>query len=111
MHVIYLGAKMSIYPMQKVEITLLLVKKVSIYKKYTHFSDVFSKKFAAVLPKRSDINEHVIDLKPSEQLPYKPIYSLGLIELKTFKTCIKTNLANGFIRSSKFLAGAPILFV
>ena len=44
------------------------------------------------------------------QLPYGPIYNLGPVELETLKTYIKTNLANGFIRSSKFPAGAPIFF-
>ena len=32
------------------------------------------------------------------------------MELETLKTYIETNLANGFIRFSKSLAGAPILF-
>ncbi len=39
-----------------------------------------------------------------------PIYSLGPVELKTFKAYIKNNLANSFIKSSKSPAGAPILF-
>ena len=44
------------------------------------------------------------------QLLYGFIYSLGAMELKTLKTYIEKNLANGFIRSSKSSAGAPILF-
>ena len=46
-----------------------------------------------------------------KQPPYRPIYSLGLVELETLKTYIETNLANGFIRPSKSPASAPILFV
>ena len=39
-----------------------------------------------------------------------PIYSLGLVELETLKTYIKTHLKIGFIQLSKFFAGALILF-
>lgn len=77
--------------------TLLLAKKISIPQKYTDFLDVFFKKFAIILPNYLDINKHVINLELRKQLLYKPIYCLDLIELKTFKTYIKTNLANGFI--------------
>ena len=50
-------------------------------------------------------------MKKSKQLPYRPINSLGPVELKTFKSYIKTNLANGFIWTLKLLEGAPILFI
>ena len=76
---------------------MLLVEEVSVPKKYADFSDVFSKESVAVLFKRLDINKHAINLEPCKQLPYKPIYSLGPVEFKTFKTYIKTNLGNGFI--------------
>ena len=56
------------------------------------------------------MNEHAIKLEEGKQLSFRPIYSLGPVELKTLKTYIKTNLANGFIRPSKSLARAPILF-
>ena len=56
------------------------------------------------------MNEHLIKLEEDKQPSFGPIYSLGPVELETLKTYIKTNLANGFIRPSKFLAGAPILF-
>lgn len=36
---------------------------------------------------------------------------LGPVELETFETYIKTNLANGFIRPSTSPAGTPILFI
>ena len=41
----------------------------------------------------------------------QPIYSLWLVELKTLKTHIETNLAKGFIKASKTPADSPILFV
>ena len=37
-------------------------------------------------------------------------YSLKPVELETLKTYIETNIANGFIRSSKSSIGAPIFF-
>ena len=56
------------------------------------------------------MNEHAIESKEGKQLSFKPIYSLGPVELETLKTYIKTNLANGFIWLSKSLAKAPIFF-
>lgn len=85
-----------------------MAKKVSVSKKYIDFSDVFSKKTAAIFPYCSDINKHAINLKPSKQPPYKPIYSLSLVRLKTFKTYIKANLVNKFIWSSKSFVRASI---
>ena len=63
-----------------------------------------------MLPEHTEINTHAIELEEGKQPPYRPIYSLGPVELETLKTYIETNLANGFIRFSKSLAGAPILF-
>lgn len=86
-------------------------EKVTVPAEYSDFADVFSKKSAAVLPERTDLNKHAIELREGKQPPYGPIYSLGPVELETLKTYIETNLANGFIRPSKSPAGAPILFV
>ena len=63
-----------------------------------------------VLPERTELNEHAIDLEDGKQPPYGPIYSLGPVELETLKTYIKTHLKTGFIRPSKSPASAPILF-
>ena len=62
------------------------------------------------LPENTGINEHAIKLEEGKQAPFGPIYSLGPVELKTLKTYIKTNLANGFIQPYKSPAGTPILF-
>ena len=78
--------------------------------KYLDFADVFSKKSAAVLLEYTEINIHVINLEEGKQPLYGSIYSLGPMELKTLKTYIKTNLANGFIRLFKSFADATILF-
>ena len=63
-----------------------------------------------MLPKQTDLNKHAIELKGGKQLFYRPIYSLRLVELETLKIYIKTYLKTGFIWSSKFSVGAPILF-
>ena len=79
--------------------------------KYSNFADIFLQKLANIFLERTNINEHAIKLEEGKQPPYKPIYSLGLVELETFKTYIKTNLANNFINTLKSLANALILFV
>ena len=56
------------------------------------------------------MNEHTIKLEKGKQPFFGLIYSLEQIELEMLKTYIKTNLANGFIRSSKSPAKAFILF-
>lgn len=88
-----------------------MAEEISVPKKFANFLDVFSKKLVAVLPYCSDINEYIINLEPNKKLSYGLIYSLGPIELTTLKTYIEANLANGFIRPSKSLVRAPILFV
>ena len=79
--------------------------------KYSDFTNVFLKESAEVLSERTRIKKHIIDLKDGKQQLYRPIDSLGSIELETPKTYIETNLANSYIWPSKSLAGALILFV
>ena len=78
--------------------------------KYLDFEEVFFPDLMSKLPKHTRINNYAIKLVDSQQLPYRPIYSLEPVELETLKAYIKTNLANSFIRSSKSLASALILF-
>ena len=111
MNSLSLKSQMSIYAAQKAQIALFIAKNVIVLAKYSDFADVFSKKLAKVLPKRTKINKHAIKIKNGKQPPYEPIYSLGPVELKTLKTYMKTNLANGFIQSLKSPAGAPIPLV
>ena len=106
-----LRLKMMIYPAQDAQIALLLAKKVTVPVEYADFADVFLNKLTKVLPKRIKINKQVIELKEYKQPSYKPIYSLGLVKLKTLNTYIKTNLANSFIWLLKSPAITPILFV
>ena len=113
MHVssLSLGLKITIHPAREAQIAPLLAKKVTVPAEYLNFADVFSKELAEVLPERTGMNEHAIELEDGKQPPYEPIYSLNAVELKTLKTYIKINLVNGFIQPLKSPAGAPILFV
>ena len=77
---------------------------------YSNYSNVFSAEHAAKFSENTRINKHVIKLEEGKQPFFRPIYSLGPVELEILKTYIKTNLANGFIRPFKSPAGAPILF-
>ena len=51
-----------------------------------------------------------IDLQPGKEPPYGPIYPLSQTELAALREFLEENLKKGFIRESKSLAGAPILF-
>ena len=102
---------MTIHPTWEDQIALLLTKKFTIPAKYANFANVFSKELAKVLSKRIRIKIYAIELEEGGQAPYRQIYSIGPIELKIFKTYIKTNLIHGFIRPSKWPIHAPFLFV
>ena len=78
--------------------------------KYSNYNNVFLVRNVAKFPKNTGINKQNIKLAKHKQLLFEPIYSLELIELETFKTYIKINLANGFIQFSKSLTNAFILF-
>ena len=96
----------------KAQVRSLLFNKAftEISAKYSNYSNVFSAENAAKLPENTGMNEHTIKLEEGKQPLFRPIYSLRSVELETLKIYIKTNLANGFIRSFKSLTGAPILF-
>lgn len=106
---IYIG----IYPFCRAQIATLIVDEAVtiVLSKYADCTDIFSLNFAAKLPNYIRINGYLIDLVKGQQLPYWPIYSLKLVKLKVLKTYIKTNLANSFIRPSKFFVDNPIFFI
>ena len=111
MHVNSLGFGISIHSARKAQFALLLTKEVTVQTEYSDFANVFLKKSANVLPEQTEVNKQAIKLEKSKQQLYRPIYNLGPVEFKTLKNYIKINLANGFIRGSKSVAGALILFV
>lgn len=78
--------------------------------KYTDFTDVFSPKLAAKLREHMKINNYTIELVNDWQSPYGFIYSLDLVGLEIIKTYIENNLANGFIKLSRFSVGVSIFF-
>ena len=101
---------LGIHPDREAQIASLLTEEVKIPDEYSDFTDVFSEEKASVLLERTEFNEHAIDLEDGKQPLYRPIYSLGPVELETLKTYIETYLKTGFIWPSKSPAGALILF-
>ena len=110
-YVSFLRLKITIYTARKAQIALLLAKKVTVLAKYSDFTNVFLEKSANIFPEPTKVNKHAIKLEKDKQSSYRPIYSLGPVELKTFKIYIKTNLANNFIKTSKLPAAIPVLLV
>lgn len=70
---------------------------IEVLSKYSEYVDGFSSNLAIGLPAHTRINDHEIELKEDKQPLSSFIHSLGLIELETFKTYIKTYLITGFI--------------
>ena len=105
-------AGMAIHPSRAAQISALIQNEAStkVPPKYVDYADVFSFDLAIKLPENTGINKHAIELQDGKQPLYRPIYSLGPVELETLKTYIKTHLKTRFIQPSKSPAGAPILF-
>lgn len=79
--------------------------------KYLNYANIFSEASNAELSKHIGINNYPINLIDDKEPPYNPIFSLRLVELKTLKTYIETNLANGFIQPLQLPANTLILFI
>jgi hypothetical protein len=74
------------------------------------FLDMFKARMAYTLLLHRTFN-HAIDLKDRTHLPWGPIYTLSIVELKALHEYLDKILRTGKIRLSKSLAGTPILFV
>ena len=100
------------HPSRAIQIAALKQDKavIKVIPKYENYADIFSFDLSIKLPENSGINKYAIEVQNGKQPSYGPIYSLRLVKLEALKTYIKTYLKTGFIWSSKFLAGAPILF-
>ena len=112
-HVVSLSSTLlDVYLCRRPQISGLITKKAptKVSNKYVNFTNVFFPDLASELSKHTGINDHAIKLVINQQPPYGSIYSIKLVELETLKIYIETNLANGFIRPSKLLASALILF-
>ena len=102
---------MTIHLARKVQINLLLAKKVIIPAKYSDFTNVFLEESANVFFKQTRANKYVIKLEQSNQPFHRSIYSLRPVEFETFKTHIEINLVNVFIKASKLPTDTLILLV
>ena len=105
-------AKITMHPLQKAQIAAWKQDEVptKVLSEYANYVDEFLFNLAMELLENTGINKPAIKLEKRKQPPYGRIYSLGLVELETLKTYIKTHLKIGFIWPSKSPAGALILF-
>ncbi len=85
------------------------LEEPTIPKAYRDLAKIFSASNANSLPPHRD-EDHAIELKPEKTPPFGLLYNLSQYQLKTLREYIEKNLGNGFIRPSKSLAGAPVLF-
>ena len=70
-HVAFLNlASILIHPDRETQIASLLTKEIKIPDDYSDFVDVFSEEKTLVLPERTELNEHAINLEDSKQPPY-----------------------------------------
>ena len=102
----------DVHPSCRPQISGLISKEalIKISNKYVNFVNVFSQDLTFKLPEHNGINNNIIKLVNTQRPPYGAIYCLGPVELEIWKAYIRTNLANGFIRSFKSPAGAFTLF-
>lgn len=104
-YVVIFNSDSDIHPFDRAQLASLLTNNAptTVLSKSANFANIFSLKSAAELLEYIGINDYPINLVDGQQPLYKPIYSLGLIELEALKIYIKTNLANDFIQTSKSL--------
>ena len=98
-NVSFVGSRINIYRVRKVQLALLLIKKATVLVEYPDFTNIFLQKSANIFLEWTGANQHAIKVKKGKQLPYGPIYNLGPVKFEIFKTYIEINLANGFIRA------------
>ena len=101
----------KVYFSKKTQIAHLKVDEAltNVLNKYTDFANTFLPKLAAELPEHR-ISHHIIKLVDDWQPLYSLIYSLESMKLEILKAYMENILTNGFIRLSKFPAGAYIFF-
>ena len=83
---------------------------MTILIEYSDYSNIFLAKNVTEFIEYIEINNYAIKLEKSKQRLFRPIYSLGTIELEILKIYIKIKQANSFIYSFKSLASIFILF-
>lgn len=100
----------QVYLFQMAQIFSITAKPIIISKAYKDFENVFFIKNASYLPVHED-HDQVIDLVNDKQPLYDLIYSLSKNELSILRAYKNKNLANRFIRLSKFSTSIAILFI
>lgn len=66
-YVIFLNLKqITIHLIREAKIALLVTEKITVPAEYLDYTNIFLKKLAIELFKRSDINKHLIDLEPNK---------------------------------------------
>lgn len=111
--VTFTSSSSDIYPFCRTQIAFLKADKAAtvVPSEYADFADIISLHQVVKLSEHIEINDHAINFIDNKQLFHKPIYSPDSVELETLKTYLKINLANSFIRPSKFFTNVLILFV
>lgn len=113
-HVVFitsLNSAMHLFYQAPIALLKINMASTTILSQYPDFADIYSPNLIAEFLEHTRINNYIIEFINGKKSPYRLIYSLGPIELETLKIYIESNLANGFIRSSKFLASIPIFYI
>ncbi len=92
------------------EVTKLVTPSKCIKRVFEEFSDVMLKELPEDLPPRKRV-DHAIEVMPGLAPPAKAPYRINYEELKEVKIQLKELIAKGYIKLSKSLYGAPVLFV
>lgn len=103
-------APLKVYSLQKTQISSIITSRITLFKAYKDYKNMFSIKNTGHLPSHK-YHDHAIDFIDSKQPLYRLIYSLSENKLSIFQAYIDKNLANRFIRPFKFLLGFCILFM
>jgi hypothetical protein len=118
-HPICLGARAFMQAAKKNVVFVIYITSISasidnisreLPAQYNEFKEVFEKKNVDILPKQRHY-DCAIELQDEAQPPFGPIYNLSQIKLAELRANIDNNLCNFFIKHSKSLPRAPILFV
>ena len=82
-HVATLFNLMGVHPDREVQMAAFIADEapVTIPAEYSDFKNMFFKESTTVLLEHIEINTHAIDLEEGNQPLYRPIYSLGPVEL------------------------------
>lgn len=78
---------------------------------YREFSSLFYKELTDKLPPHRSGCDHEIRIEPGKELLWGPLYGMLRDELLMLRKTLTDLLDKNYIRTSRFLAGAPVLFV